>query len=110
MATEDDYGNESGGSAWPICVYTEQVCIFYNMARLLGGNILDTLLRFIWTAERGSRLTLQRKKDGFTLQVTGPVEVTYEELLHPSRLRSISLHVSQSKGGGRNGQTGNGRM
>lgn len=109
MAPTDDYESQGSETTWPVCPYTEQDCIFCNMAQLLGGNILDSLLRFILTADKGARLTLQRNGDGFTLQVTGPVQRTSDKTLTPPDLRAHSLKIIRiidSNGGGKNGENG----
>lgn len=45
----------------------------HAFGRHLGPGISGRVAEFIGTAEPGARLTLQKSKDGFTLQITGEV-------------------------------------
>lgn len=49
-------------------------CPLYDMSALMGASVFDAFMTFLWSAESGARLTLQRNKDEFTLQVTGAVQ------------------------------------
>ena len=42
--------------------------------RLLGSNVIATLLNFIIEAEEGARATLQRNHEGFSIQVLQAVQ------------------------------------
>ena len=59
--------------AWPYCEVLDGDCLVAETGRFLGGDVLVRLLEFAWTAEVGSRLTLQRNPDGYSVQVTGAV-------------------------------------
>ena len=59
------------------------------LAQLFGMNILEIIIAFATDGEEGSRLTLQKNRDGFTVQVTGAVHKTKQEQLDPQRLVGI---------------------
>jgi hypothetical protein len=67
-ATED-----SKSATWPACGPIGGTCFIYDMGELAGGDVLNVLLRYVCSAEDGSRLTLQKNRDGFSAQVTGAV-------------------------------------
>ncbi len=64
---------------WPHCPYANRTCLLYDMAGTMGRNIHETLITFILAAEEGARLTLQRNRDGFTVQVTRAVLKTAKD-------------------------------
>ncbi len=74
---------------WPNCDQIEGVCPLYEMSQKTGVSILDALMTFIWSAEPGSRLTLQANRDELTLQVTGAVQRSGGDALDLERLRNI---------------------
>ena len=104
MTPEYGNGNQKDESNWPSCPYTGQDCIFQNLSQLLGANILGSLLSFILTTGEGTRLTLQRNKEGFTLQVTGPLQKTANEAPSRSNISPQALKITTSSEGGRNGR------
>ena len=62
-----------GKSSWPYCVALDCECIVHKAAGRIGQDLLSQFLTFVRASEEGSRLILQRNKEGFTAQVTGPV-------------------------------------
>lgn len=56
------------------CSLPGRDCIVVQLAEVLGANILESIVDFSLTAFPGSRLTLQRNRGEFTLQVTGPIQ------------------------------------
>ena len=58
----------------PICLAPNANCLLLNCVRTMGQGILYKLMTFIQAGEDGSRLTLQKNRQGFTLQVTGAVQ------------------------------------
>lgn len=76
MSTGNHLDKPTTEHSWPHCPHLDDTCLLFDMSNSLGINIRDTLLRFIGDSEEGSRLTLQRSRDGFTAQVTGPVQRT----------------------------------
>ena len=77
---------------WPECAQLGSVCLLIPMAESLGDNIRDSLITFILNAEEGSRLSLQRNREGFTLQITGPVVRTSKGSGDLSRLKELTGH------------------
>ena len=61
------------GSNWPHCVLSDGNCIGFDLVSLLGPNVNQVLMEYIWNSAEGSRLTLQKNRQGFTVQVTGEV-------------------------------------
>lgn len=64
------------------------------LAQLFGMNILEIIIAFATDGEEGSRLTLQKNRDGFTVQVTGTVHKTKQEQLDSHRLVAIQEMLS----------------
>ncbi len=62
--------SEGHGEDAEHCVYLDANCAVLDLAQRLGGNILTTFLLFVHSARPGDRLTLQRNRDGFSIQVT----------------------------------------
>ena len=60
-------------SPWPECPPVGGTCPVYEMGQHLGQSVLSTLSAFIVGADEGARLTLQKNRQGFTIQVTGSV-------------------------------------
>ena len=89
MTTGNHLDKPTTQNSWPHCPHLNDICFLYDMSNSLGTNILDTLLRFIDDAEEGSRLTLQRNRDGFTAQVTGPVQRTSKDAATLERLLEL---------------------
>ena len=94
----DRKGGEHIGSAkaapWPFCNDIGGTCLAYEMGRALGGSIEATLLDFVVTAQEGSRLTLQKNKDGFTAQVTGAVEKKSGDAVSLSEVRALRRRLA----------------
>ena len=82
---------------WPYCDQIEGVCPLYEMSQKTGASILDALMSFIWSAEPGSRVTLQKNRDELTLQVTGAVQRSGGEALDLEQLRTIGKGLGSSK-------------
>ena len=64
-------------------------CLAYDSSQRLGLEIYEALMTFIWRAEAGSRLTLQKNKDEFTLQITGAVYRSGGTLVNVNDLRQL---------------------
>lgn len=60
--------------AWPYCPALRGTCLAVGLMEAMGQNVLDTLVTFVKGAEDGSRLTLQKNRDGLTTQVTWAVQ------------------------------------
>ena len=59
---------------WPACAYIGGLeCVAHAFGRHLGPDISAKVAEFVGNAEPGARLTLQKSKDGFTLQITSEV-------------------------------------
>ena len=100
MTTGNHLDQPATQNSWPHCPHLGDLCLLFDMSNSLGTNIRDTLLGFIGDAEEGSRLTLQRSRDGFTAQVTGPVQRTSKDpatLERLSDLRNKMLATRQAR-------------
>ena len=66
--------DESQTVLWPSCAYIGGLeCVAHAFGRHLGPDISARVAEFVGNAEPGARLTLQKNKDGFTLQITSEV-------------------------------------
>ena len=74
---------------WPNCPDLFGDCLVYGSTQRLGLEIYEALMAFIWSAEAGSRLTLQKNKDEFTLQITGAVYRSGDTLMDVNDLRQL---------------------
>ncbi len=74
MSAEPDAQGSVAGPAWPYCPALHATCLAVDCIEALGQNVLDTLVSFVKEAEDGSRLTLQKNRDGLTTQVTWAVQ------------------------------------
>ncbi len=69
-STRDEWQN----ILWPACAYIGGLeCVAHAYGRHLGPEISAKVAEFVGKAEPGARLTLQKNKDGFTLQITSEV-------------------------------------
>jgi len=85
-----EYADQAG---WPYCPVLRGDCIVFDSPRLLGLDIYEALITFVLSAEAGSRLTLQKNKNGFTLQVTGAVYRSNERPSSASDLKLLRLKL-----------------
>lgn len=81
VSDEVDAANIEEKAGWPFCPYIDGNCLGHDTSQRTGPATYDELMTFIWTAEEGSRLTLQKNRNGFSIQVTGalhrpPVDAT----------------------------------
>ena len=83
---------------WPNCDQIEGICPLYEMSQKSGVSILDALMTFIWSAEPGARLTLQKNRDEFTLQVTGAVQRSGGEVIGLEQLKIIRARLDANEG------------
>ena len=58
---------------WPQCPFLEGRCLLDQLGQALGPEILESLLAFTFEPQPGSRFSLQRNRNEFTAQITGPV-------------------------------------
>lgn len=93
-ATVPDIVPRSLGKPYPsICLDPETNCLVLSCVKAMGQDIFCGLLTFIQTGDDGSRLTLQKNRQGFTLQVTGAVQVGHAS----DRIDPTDLHVLQKR-------------
>lgn len=83
---------------WPYCDDLKGVCFTYRMAQFMGADLLDDMMVFIWNAQEGSRLTLHKNRNEFTLQITGPVKRAAKQPLELSSARKLQAALYTSKG------------
>ncbi len=89
----------SAGKSWPYCASIEGTCIAYDMGRFLGAGVQSTLFSFIFSADRGARLILQKNREGFTVQVTGSVQTTQQQKFGLAEARAVRKHLDQMREG-----------
>ena len=56
----DTPAEESVEKIWPHCPELEGNCILFDLSRVLGADLLNELLQFVWEAQEGAKLTMQR--------------------------------------------------
>lgn len=74
MSIEPNVLDDPTSSEWPYCPALDATCLVVDCVGAMGQGIVETMLTFIKGAEDGSRLTLQKNRDGFTAQVTKAVQ------------------------------------
>ncbi len=75
---------------WPYCAAIAGDCLAYETGQQLGRGVYEMLAHFILGAEPGSRLTLQRNQDGFSVQITGSVYRAGRGTVELADLRAMS--------------------
>jgi hypothetical protein len=92
---------------WPACAYIGGLeCVAHAFGRHLGPEISAQVAEFVGKAEPGARLTLQKSKDGFTLQITSAVirdgqtdDVQLTRLANMSQaMNGVAAEISASRG------------
>ncbi len=94
MQTDGIGESPAKSRGWPYCSLVGGKCLAYDVSAVLGSNILQSLLAFVMTAEDGARLTLQKNKDGFTLQTTGAVQRPVEGPIGIKEVRLLRSRLS----------------
>ena len=97
LPTDGEITGISVESRWPQCANTGCLCFAYEFSRRLGKNLCEELLDYIWSADEGSRLSLQCNRGGFTMQVTGPVRKTSKRELSLDELRAIGKRLRSNE-------------
>ena len=87
-------------SEWPKCPVVGGNCVEYDLATLLGQSVNVILQEFIWNRAEGSRLTLQRNKQGFSVQVTGEVHRSEDQnITGVEQFKEFRRHLDSLKNG-----------
>ena len=96
-ATVPDIVPRSLGKSYPsICLDPNANCLLLSCVNTMGQGILYKLLAFIQAGEDGSRLTLQKNRQGFTLQITGAVQVGHASgRVDPTDLRALQERLER---------------
>ncbi len=74
---------------WPRCHQIDDLCPVFELSRILGTAVFDSLMEFSTSAQVGSRLTLQRNRNEFTSQVTGAVQRDRGDPINLDALRQL---------------------
>ncbi len=83
---------------WPHCESLEGICPVYDMSALMGARVFEALMTFLWSAESGARLTLDKKLDDFTLQITGSVLRGGGEVISLEQVKDIRARIDATFG------------
>lgn len=83
---------------WPDCPTLGGHCLLFQMAQVMGMNVFDTLVAFVLRAEAGSRLSLHRNRDEFTVQITGAVQRTATDTVDLTFLQGLQQKLEQVNG------------
>ena len=66
---------------WPDCPLLERRCLLEQLGRVLGPEVIESLVAFALAPQAGSRLSLERNQNEFTAQLTGPVRRSSSSLV-----------------------------
>ncbi len=91
----------SASEPWPYCVDIEGTCLAYDMGLYLGADVQSTLFSFIFSADQGARLILQKNREGLTVQVTGSVQRTQKQKFGLAEARAVRKQLDQIREGKR---------
>ncbi len=91
-----DTTNIKEKAVWPYCDNVGGICLGYDLSRRAGRLTFKELLAFIWTAEEGARLTLQKNRDGFSFQVTGGIHRPPIDEMDLAFLRDVKKTLDES--------------
>ncbi len=80
-------------ATWPYCAAIAGPCLVYQVSQHIGDSIRSALVNYIFTADEGSRLILQKNRDGFTVQVTGAVQRAGAEPFGLAEARAIQRQL-----------------
>ncbi len=97
LANEPAEGGAAEKRRWPDCEYLEAQCLAYSLAKRLGTRPLARLVAFVAEAGTGARLTLQRNRTEFTVQVTDAVEKAEKNRLDPVTFRQLGALLSSDE-------------
>ena len=89
----------SAGEPWPYCANIEGTCLTYDMGLYLGADVQSTLFSFIFSANQGARLILQKNREGLTVQVTGSVQRTQKQKFGLAEARAVRKQLDQIREG-----------
>lgn len=102
MSTQHEEPERAGATAaqqdqegWPHCHALGGTCPVYLVGSYLGDTARLSVLRFILGAEEGARLTLQKNRVGFTVQVTGAVQRSEGETFGLAEARVLRETIEQ---------------
>ena len=85
---------------WPYCAPLCGICLVHEAVEFLGNNKYESLMTFTLEAKPGSRLILQKNRDGFSVQVTGSVEREDKASPDLSQLRTLRQKLNALRAGG----------
>lgn len=83
-------------ATWPDCSAVQGVCLAYDVGRELGIDVASAMMAFIFGAEEGARLTIQRNRSGFSVQVTQAVQRTDGRPWTLAAVRALRQQFTQS--------------
>ena len=87
----------SNFAAWPNCVLAGGNCIGFDLMSRLGLKVNQVLMEFVWNSRDGSRLTIQKSRQGFTVQVTGEVHRSEgESNVSFEQFKRLKLHLDST--------------
>ncbi len=82
---------------WPHCESLRGICPLYDISALMGASVFDAFMTFLWSADAGARLTLQRNREEFTMQVTGAVQRSGGEVIGLEQVQNIRARIDAKK-------------
>ena len=82
---------------WPHCESIGGICPLYDLSALMDATVFEALITFLWSAEPGARLTLQKNRDEFTLQITGAVQRGGGAVNSLEQLKSIRARLDANE-------------
>lgn len=83
---------------WPHCELLGGDCIGSDLVSMLGPGVNQVLMEFIWSSAEGSRLSLQKNRQGFTVQVTGAVHRSEgEAVIDRDKFKNLKQYLDSVK-------------
>lgn len=73
----------------PLCPLASGYCLARETADRLGSEVYETLMMFVWGAEPGARLVLEKGQTDFSLELSGGARTGLGAGIDPKHLRQL---------------------
>ena len=94
---------QRGEGEWSDCDSPLDPCPVIDLAAALGPRLYESFLSFILFGHRGARLTIQRNRDGFSVQVTNAASGREGSPMQMEDFKALKKKLSLMKTGKRKG-------
>ena len=79
----------------PQCPLASGYCLAREAADSLGSEVYETLMTFIWGAEPGARLVLERGQTDFSLELSGGARTGPGAGMDPEHMRQFRKRLER---------------